>query len=163
VWSNQCNTNIFNYSNIQILGGEYFVFEYEYLFSSVQIYLIFIFGQIDLTKIYSVHIQYVFAGYSAYLRYIFEYQAPNINYSNKNILFHWKEYIRYSYSVKIKVINIFLFGSEFDIRVTLDITVLYETSFMWSNNPVYKSCFVCGAPTALYLTSFVCVLWTLCI
>ena len=38
---NQCNTNIFDYSNIQILGGEYFVFEYEYLFSSIQIYLIF--------------------------------------------------------------------------------------------------------------------------
>jgi hypothetical protein len=31
----QCNTNIFNYSNIRILGGEYFVFKYEYLFSSL--------------------------------------------------------------------------------------------------------------------------------
>lgn len=97
----QCNTNIFDYSNIRILGGEYLVFEYEYLFSSVQIYLIFVFGQIDLTNIYSVHIRYGFAGYSAYIRYIFEYQAPNIHYSNMNILFHWNEYIRYSYSVKI--------------------------------------------------------------
>ena len=98
---NQCNTNIFEYSNIRILGGEYFVFDYEYLFSSVRIYLIFVFGQIDLTNIYSVHIRYGFAGYSAYIRYIFEYQAPNIHYSNMNILFRWNEYIRYSYSVKI--------------------------------------------------------------
>jgi hypothetical protein len=97
----QCNTNIFDYSNIRILGGEYLVFEYEYLFSSVQIYLIFVFSQIDLTNIYSVHIRYGFAGYSAYIRYIFEYQAPNIHYSNTNILFHWNKYIRYSFSVKI--------------------------------------------------------------
>ena len=67
----QCNTNIFDYSNIRILGGEYLVFEYEYLFSSVQIYLIFIFGQIDLTNIYSVHfgivlldIRHIFGIYS---------------------------------------------------------------------------------------------------
>jgi hypothetical protein len=69
----QCSTNIFDYSNIKILGGEYLVFEYEYLFSAVQIYLIFVFGQIDLMNIYSVHIRYGFAGYSAYIRYIFEY------------------------------------------------------------------------------------------
>jgi hypothetical protein len=117
----QCNTNIFDYSNIRILSGQYFVFENEYLFSFVRIYLIFVFGQIDLTNIYSVHIRYGFGGYSAYIRYIFEYQAPNIHYSNTNIIFHWNEYIRYSYSVKIEVMNIFIFifGSEFDIRVTL--------------------------------------------
>ena len=98
-WGNYSVTQI--YSIIRILGGEYFVFEYEYLFSSVRIYLIFVFGQIDLTNIYSVHIRYGFGGYSAYIRYIFEYQAPNIHYSYTNILFHWNEYIQYSYSVKI--------------------------------------------------------------
>jgi hypothetical protein len=76
------------------------------LFSSVRIYLIFIFGQIDLTNIYLVHIRYGFAGYSAYIQNIFEYQAPNIHYLKTNILFHWNEYIRsksklwiYSYSI----------------------------------------------------------------
>ena len=97
----QCNSNIFDYSNIRILGGEYFVFEYEYCFSPVRIYLIFIFDEIDLTNVYSGYIRYVFGWYSAYIRYIFEYQAPNIHYSNTNILFHWNEYIRYLYSVKI--------------------------------------------------------------
>jgi hypothetical protein len=87
----QCNTNIFDYLNIRILRGEYLVFEYEYLFSSIQIYLIFILGQIDLTNIYLVHIWYGFAGYSAYIWYIFEYQVLNIHYSNMNILFHGME------------------------------------------------------------------------
>jgi hypothetical protein len=94
---------LIGFGKIRILGGEYFEFEYEYLFSSVQIYLIFVFGQIDLTNIYSVYIRYGFAGYLAYIRYIFEYQARNIHYSNTNILFHWSEYIRYSYFVKIKL------------------------------------------------------------
>ena len=44
------------YLIIQILGGEYLIFEYEYLFSSLHIYLIFILSQIDLT-IYSVNIR----------------------------------------------------------------------------------------------------------
>ena len=96
----QCNTNIFDYSNIQILGGKYFLFKYEYLFSSVRIYLIFVFGPIDLTNIYSLHIRYEFAGYSAYIRYIFEYQPTNIHYLNINVLFYWNKYIWYLYSVK---------------------------------------------------------------
>jgi hypothetical protein len=97
----QCNTNIFDYLNIWILGGEYFIFEYKYLFSSVQRYLISVFGQIDLMNIYSVHIWYGSGGYSAYIQYIFEYKAPNIHYSNMNVLFRWNKYLRYSYSVKI--------------------------------------------------------------
>ena len=52
-FSPQCNTNIFDYSNIQIS------------FSSERIYLIFIFVPIDLTNIYSVDILY--SGYSLYI------------------------------------------------------------------------------------------------
>ena len=65
------------FSNI---GRRLLIKECQYFVSSIQISFIFLFGRIDLMNIYSVHIRYGFAVYSAYIRYIFEYQAPNVDY-----------------------------------------------------------------------------------
>ena len=43
---NQCNTNIFEYSNIRIIATEYYIFEYEYSIFLFRIYSIFVFGQV---------------------------------------------------------------------------------------------------------------------
>ena len=53
----QCNTNIFNYSNIGISSPKYSIFEYEYYVSSERIYSIFIFGHLDFMNVYLVHIR----------------------------------------------------------------------------------------------------------
>ena len=52
---------------------------------------------------------------------IFKYKTPNIQYSNNNISLLCYEYIQYSYSLKIYIMNIFVFvfGPDFDICVTL--------------------------------------------
>ena len=104
----QCDTNIFYYLNIQILGGEYFVLEYEYLFSSVQIYLIFVFSQIDLMNIYLVHIRYGFGGYLANIQCIFKDQAQNIHFSNMNISI----FLVQTYSVLVFSANLRFFPKE---------------------------------------------------
>jgi hypothetical protein len=65
-----------------------------------------------------INFWYAFGTYSAYIRYIFEYQAPKIYYLNMNILF-------YCYSVKLLIMNIFIFifNPKFDIHVTLKLHI----------------------------------------
>ena len=60
VGSYQCNTNIFEYSNIRIIATEYYIFEYEYSIFLFRIYLILVFRQIAKNE-------YILYSYSAKL------------------------------------------------------------------------------------------------
>jgi hypothetical protein len=65
------------------------------LFSSVQIYLVFIFDKIDLTNIYSVWISYIFVMSSVYLKRDTECQITNMfsKFYSKYLMW-WPIYLR---------------------------------------------------------------------
>ena len=56
------------------------------------------------------------------IRYIFEYQATNIHYTDMNIQFLWNEYIQYSY------IFIHIFGSAFDMCAPPDTNIHFSNT-----------------------------------
>ena len=66
IFALQCNKNIFEYSIIQILGTEYWIFKYEYSIFWLWIYSIFVFGLVANNK---------------YIRYSYLVCSRNIQYS----------------------------------------------------------------------------------